>query len=390
MALIDLWATDGYISTPNGQSVYVWGLSRNAASPAQLPAPTLVVGQGDPVTVNLTNHLTEPVSLRFPGQSGVEALAPGSPGWEPARPQYDAGRLVSLVQVAGPGETVGYRFVPNAPGTFVYESGTNPQVQVPMGLAGALIVRPLDFDPVANRTAYGAGTGTAYDREYLLVTGEIDPDMHLAVAEGRSYDVRGHKPRFWTLNGRSAPDTMVPDHAAHLPNQPYGAMIQAEPGEKILLRYAGGGLDSHPLHPHGNHARVVALDGRLLRNGPANLSHKRFTVLLGAGQTCDLVYDWTGLGYDPTHPIPTRIPDLRNLAVGDAGWTLWSGSAYLGRKGDLPMGVTPFNEAGEYHFMLHSHEEPQITNWGEFPGGMMTMIAISPPGALGSTVGTLG
>ncbi|MHB1044074.1 MAG: hypothetical protein ACYC0Q_14730 [Eubacteriales bacterium] len=69
--------------------------------------------------------------------------------------------------------------------------------------------------------------------------------------------------------------------------------------------------------------------------------------------------------------------------------TMWSGSPYLGIKGDLPVGMVSYNVAGEYHFMLHSHEEPQITNWGEFPGGMMTMIAIFPPGALGPHHGTL-
>jgi len=37
---------------------------------------------------------------------------------------------------------VTYSFVATHPGTFVYESGTNPDVQVPMGLFGALIVRP--------------------------------------------------------------------------------------------------------------------------------------------------------------------------------------------------------------------------------------------------------
>lgn len=57
---------------------------------------------------------------------------------------------------------------------------------------------------------------------------------------------------------------------------------------------------------------------------------------------------------------------------------MWSGSPYLGVKGHIPVGVVSFNEIGEYHFMLHAHEEQKITNWGEFPGGLMTMIAIYP------------
>lgn len=134
----------------------------------------------------------------------------------------------------------------------------------------------------------------------------------------------------------------------------------------------------------------MAVDGRLLKNDQTDLSFERFTVLVGAGQTYDHIFQWLGLGFTPVHPIPTTMPNPRNLAVGHLGRTMWSGSPYLGEKGDIPVGTTSFNQAGEYHFMLHSHEEPQITNWGEFPGGMMTMIAIYPEGTLGPDVGVLG
>ncbi len=44
-----------------------------------------------------------------------------------------------------------------------------------MGLLGALIVRPAD----GSRTAYGAGTGTDYDQEYLYLLTEADPGCPL-------------------------------------------------------------------------------------------------------------------------------------------------------------------------------------------------------------------
>jgi FtsP/CotA-like multicopper oxidase with cupredoxin domain len=386
---VELWATDGYISTPDGNSIYIWGFSGSPDSGAQLPGPLLVAGEGETLTVNLTNRLSEPVSARFPGQEGIEVLDPATGLWEPARPQFSGGDLVSLVQAVPPGETRSYRFVAAHPGTYLYESGTEAHKQVPMGLHGALVVRPADYDPVSNRTAYGAGTETAFDREYLLVLLEIDPDLHLAVQRRQPYRIGAYKPRYWTMNGRCSPDTMLMDGVPQLSSQPYGAMIQAEPGETVLLRYVGAGVDNHPLHPHGNHTRLIGLDGRLLQNGAADLSFKRFTVLVGQGQTYDMLYQWTGLGYTPSNPIPTSIPNLRNLKTGGEGITMWSGSAYLGYKSDLPVGIVSFNEVGEYHFMLHSHEEPQITNWSEFPGGLMTMIAIYPPGTLGPDVGVL-
>ncbi len=380
MVNIDLWAKDGYLSTPNGNSIYFWGFAKGENLPAQLPGPHIIVKQGETVTVNLTNTLPEPVSISFPGQA--EVTVNGSP----VEPQYVNGRLLSFVNYATPnGGTVSYTFTASYPGTYIYESGTNPHKQVAMGLYGGLVIRPTDYE--VSKTAYGAGTDTEFDREYLLIVGEIDPDLHQAVEEGKPYLVSKYLPRYWTMNGRCAPDTMFKDGVEYLPHQPYDSMIMAEPGEKVLLRYIGAGIDIHPLHPHGNHTRVIAMDGRLLRNNTFDRSFQRFTVAVKPGQTYDQIFQWTGLGYTPDNPIPTILPNLRNMGIGAAGWTMWSGSPYLGVKGDIPVGVVSFNETGEYYFMLHSHSEYQITNWGEFPGGMMTMISIFP--SLPEDVGVL-
>ncbi|MHB8156678.1 MAG: multicopper oxidase domain-containing protein [Desulfocucumaceae bacterium] len=389
--VINLWARDGYISIPDGNSICIWGFVDDPEKSAQLPGPILVLRQGETVTVRLTNHLSEPVSICFPGQAVVKAIIDGGGRESLVQPQYQDGKLVSLTNFAAPGQSVSYRFVARRPGTYLYESGTNPHKQVHMGLYGAIVVRPKDYmtHHPGYKTAYGAGTGTEFDREYLLIPAEIDPELHQAVELGQPYDIRNYKPRYWTLNGRANPDTDLPHFAGQLPGQPYGAMVMAEPDEKILLRYIGAGIESHPLHPHGNHTRVVALDGRLLRNGEEDLSFKRFTVLVSPAQTVDQIFQWHGLGYTPARHIPTLLPGLRNLAIGHTGMTMWSGSPYLGVKGDLPVGIVSYNEMGEYHFMLHSHEEPQITNWGQFPGGLMTMIAIFPPGTLGQHHGTL-
>jgi len=395
MPTVNLWAVDGYISTPDGKSIYIWGFTDQEGGSAQLPGPMIIVKQQAPpdktiVTVNLTNNLPEEVSILFPGQSEVEVNG------RPVQPQYYNGGLVSFTNHVLPGETITYTFAAASPGTFLYESGTRPHKQVPMGLYGSIIVRPHDYMPhqPEHKTAYGAGTGTEFDREYLLVVSEIDPDLHQAVEQGKPYNIRSYKPRYWTINGRCANDTMLPHNMSHLPNQPYGAMVMMEPDEKVLIRYTGAGVENHPLHPHGNHTRLVGLDGRLLQNRTGNttvdLSYKRFTVLAGAGQTHDQIYTWSGLGFDPaTNPVPTVIPNLRNMAIGHTGMTMWSGSPYLGLKGELPSGMVSFNEVGEYHFMLHSHAEPEITNWGAFPGGMMTMIAVYPEGKLGHHHGTL-
>src|SRR3990172_2990077 len=155
-----LRATDGYISEPDGNSLYMWSyaLDDGPGTVFQYPGATLCVEEGDTVTVHLANDLPEPVSILFLGQEGVEADE-GS-GFELAQPQYDiGGDLTSLTNVAPPGGAVTYRFEASEPGTFVYESGTHSDKQVQMGLVGGLIIRP----NVSDVPGGVAGHAYAYD-----------------------------------------------------------------------------------------------------------------------------------------------------------------------------------------------------------------------------------
>ncbi|MHC4388647.1 MAG: multicopper oxidase domain-containing protein [Planctomycetota bacterium] len=74
----NLTAKDGYISTPDGGSYYMYGYALNDGT-MQYPGPTMDVNQGDTVTVSLTNQLDVPVSIVFPGNPGVTAIG-GSDG----------------------------------------------------------------------------------------------------------------------------------------------------------------------------------------------------------------------------------------------------------------------------------------------------------------------
>src|SRR6516165_2582182 len=110
--VFNLVAQPNYISQPDGQMVYSWGYGCDPAkaptgySPAaiknpfcknmQVPGPTLIVTEGDTVTVKLTNQLPTPAgntSILFPG---FQLIPPtdGVPGL--------------LTQEAAPGGTVTY------------------------------------------------------------------------------------------------------------------------------------------------------------------------------------------------------------------------------------------------------------------------------------------
>lgn len=237
----NLTAKDGYILMPNGSSVYMWGFA-NDSGPMQYIGPTLIVNEGATITVNLNNTLDEPVSIIFPGQLNVTATG---------------GTLGSLTnEVAAGGGTVTYSFKAGHPGTYIYMSGSDIQLQREMGLMGALIVRSK-----TPGQAYDS-PDSAYDREYLFFKTEINEIIHALVETGRKSEVDWSTwwPVFWTLNGRAAPDSMADANVTWLPNQPYNCMPMMHPGEKILFRIIDGGRDTHPLHAHGNFFPMFARD----------------------------------------------------------------------------------------------------------------------------------
>ncbi|MEK7325214.1 MAG: hypothetical protein AAB217_08180, partial [Chloroflexota bacterium] len=88
---VTLTTADGYISIPDGNTVYMWGYAYEGGA-FQHPGPTLCFNEGDVVEITLNNigfaqlpTLTDAVSVVFPGQTGVE-VDTGS-GFVPVQPQ---------------------------------------------------------------------------------------------------------------------------------------------------------------------------------------------------------------------------------------------------------------------------------------------------------------
>ncbi|MCP3880029.1 MAG: multicopper oxidase domain-containing protein, partial [Sulfitobacter sp.] len=71
----DLTATTGAVVTSDGDSFQFWSYSTPSSNNGamQYPGPTLIVNEGDAITVNLTNQLPQPqggnTSIVFPGHS---------------------------------------------------------------------------------------------------------------------------------------------------------------------------------------------------------------------------------------------------------------------------------------------------------------------------------
>jgi len=409
-------AKETHIATGEGNTLLAWGYALNNGT-AQYPGPTLILDQGSTVTVQLTNTLPVPVSIVFPGQVGVTATGGAN--------TQDG----LLTKEALAGGTVSYTLTATNAGTYVYQSGSRPELEIEMGLVGAIIVRPTGFNPSAP-TAYGH-PDTAYDKEYLFLLSEMDPNIHSAIElDGvgvlATHDYFANRaPNYWFLNGRTGPDTLLDANEPLFPSQPYNSAPTMNPGQKLLMRVVGAGQDGHTFHHHGNHARVIARDGRMLASGPAtgpDLSYLVFTVPSVPGKTEDVIFEWTGkdLGWDiygtppdhvhtcsnpncpdttpadgfddtnpavpcwdvarreycPDHgkPIPVSLPGVLSTELGP----YYSGSPFMGVTGFRPPGNAPFNPSGGFGFMFHSHVERELTNFNIFPGGMMTMLIVEP------------
>ena len=327
-----LTAQASYITQPDGQNVYSWGYGCDPAGTVsfapsmpnqncptmQIPGPTLIVTEGDTVSVTLTNGLPAAAgstSILFPGFQ--VSTSGGIPGL--------------LTQEAVAGNAVTYTFTASTPGTHSYYSGTQADLQVEMGLYGVIIVLPKNVPSAcisglaaSNRAAQAANNennftlaaaaydhaDSCYDREYLFQFSEMDPLIHTQAAAQASKGCANtagcmqvatepYHPAYFMVNGRSMPDDMDSNYAAQYPHQPYNGNPHMHPGELVLLRVVGTGRWQHPFHEHGNHVRVLARDGNqiLSKSDPSKLAGPLlFTTTTTPGLAMDGIFYWTGKG----------------------------------------------------------------------------------------------
>ena len=422
-----------YNSQPDGELIYSWGYgctggnisaSTGAAyAPAQFatlgscpavqfPGPTLIVTEGATATfiVTLTNNLPNAAgntSIVFPGLTVTSCTGPKG--------------LLTCEAIPGGTATYTVSIPVGSAGTHAYYSGTQQDLQIEMGLFGAVVVLPSTTysncdsgtgatSVIAHRDDFRLAPNaydhalTCYDREYLFQWSEMDPRIHRqAEAQanakvnctvgnaGCSLDVatEPYHPNYFLINGRSMPDDMDPDYAPNYPNQPYNGNPHMHPGELILLRTIGQGHWQHPFHEHGNHVRILARDGHMLLaqvNGPAtgaNSSASTSPLLAGRmefdtdttpGQSFDGIFYWSGkgLGWDiyahtPANGAgnPTCVPDVNGF------YTNLSGAA-IPAYGPNPsgVGVSMTSGAPNYYEWCQDHNVPLEANpVGQVGGG---------------------
>jgi FtsP/CotA-like multicopper oxidase with cupredoxin domain len=432
----NLTAQDGYLNQPDGEAVYSWGYGCVAGStptfvpkatfafpPAcptmQVPGPTMVVTEGTVVTINLTNNLPTAAgntSILFPGFVLTSSCSATNQGL--------------LACEAAPGQSVTYTFVASTPGTHAYYSGTQGDLQIEMGLYGAIIVLPATpggpsgctnngVSNLYHMNDYGTTNGIAgfpeqdfrlanaafdhpkscYDREYLFQWAEMDSRIHRqaqaevldpiriaacasgATAPGCSLDVQTepYHPAYFLINGRSMPDLMDPNYASEYPHQPYNGNPHIHPGELLLIRTIGQGRWQHPYHEHANHVRILARDGNMILSPTSPQTNLAGTLMFNTdttpGESFDGIFyfsgrglNWDPYGHHPSADVGTS-PDGTGNPANDPLAHLPcypDANGYYTVNSNPPAPVSTLN----YYEWCQDHNKPiEVSPFGDVPGG---------------------
>ncbi|MEQ6918471.1 multicopper oxidase domain-containing protein [Halomonas aquatica] len=304
-----------------GEFVTFWVFApegRGMVSSARTPSPTIRVEQGDRVRITLRNTHYFPHTIHLHGT---------------IHPNEMDGVPVFTQPPVNPGEAFTYEFIATNPGTHFYHCHVQPDVHVPMGLVGMLIIEPNRPDNEFARLIPGAGRITElsqaaqehYQREYSLVYMDIDARLNRIPAAyhdpreieqrmHREYDSTQHRPNIFLLNGRAFPYTLR------------DSLIEVDTDERVKLRVLNAGARTMQLHTHGHHPVLTHLDGYPL-SPEAQVTRDVFTI--GAAQRVDLELR---TGRDDTY------------ASGPGVW------------------------------LMHDHVESTVSNKGISPGGDITAI----------------
>lgn len=360
----------------------MWGFCVNGACPDPTaasgwsPGPTIRATAGTSLTVTLTNSLPVPTSMVVLGQIGggvgapTKMMAPvvhsgqdyttfpgnapqNGPGNPPAfQPPAQSARVQSFGTEVASGATADLTWSNLKPGTYLYETGTLPSLEVPMGLYGVLVV---------TSAANSAYPGVDYDADATLLFSEIDPVQNAAVdaAALAHADINmrfndpactstapcypaavNYAPTYFLINGtyfdRTAPQNSEID------------IDGAKNTGNVLMRLVNAGSRTHVPAFVGLPMALVAEDGNKAPGNPKVQNE----VLLTAGKTFDAVVQPTfnGSTFAPaTYALFDRAGFLSTANKPDGGMQAFMlinkagvpSGAQPGDPGMLPVAVVP-------------------------------------------------
>jgi len=315
---LSLAASDGYMTVPGRETdpVYIFGfvpvdpnlsvdqLEATYKGHTKHTAPHLNFLQNDDIRITLTNlglvqrpDLTDSHTIHWHGFDVPSPLNDGVPE----------------VSIAVPiGKQVTYFYRPHREGTYMYHCHFEDVEHVQMGMTGIVFVRPLQDGASINgftKFAYNDGDGsTGSHRHFAILLNEVWKNFHDGDRDIQESIATDYNPQWFTLNGRCYPQTVLPNDDPSLPanlrigthnanfdttdySQPNSALIQVNPGERVLLRLANLGYQQHAMQLPGIPMHVIGQDASLLRNGTVDTSYWTNTLYIGPGEARDVLFD---------------------------------------------------------------------------------------------------
>ena len=382
MEEIYLRAATTTLTMADGRQVLMWGFAKDSGPLVQdgivtVPGPTIALGpDAQSLTIHLKNTLSEPVSIVIPGQFAVQ----GNPARNPD------GRARSFTHEAPPGGTADYVWPNLQPGTYLYHSGSHPALQVQMGLYGAL----------TRLSGFGvAYPGVTFEREITLLHGEVDADLHDAVAAndygaGKSItSTLRYSPQYFLINGVSYTNGLLP-------------VFVGRPGDRILLRFLNAGIDYRVPTLNGGYFSLLSEDGNLLP-----FPRETYTTMLSPLKTMDALFSVPAEAVPQTFAIYDRRLGLVNATSMGMGGMLThldvstppcptdvTASWIAGYFGPAGLGGYPPNTVGPQD----DPDGDNVSNLNEFISGTnpnndasyLRITALSPPEPLTGTLITFG
>jgi FtsP/CotA-like multicopper oxidase with cupredoxin domain len=368
-----IYATDGYLTLPDGTSTYIRGFAGNnppttpVANPAslvgqaQLPAPLIEAVAGDDCYIHFqeigNSNPNAPMDPHTIHLHGIHTST-----------QND-GFPESSFEVRGQSAT--YYFKAEHPGTFMYHCHVEASEHVQMGMYGALIIRP---STNTMNTVYGGiringQLADRFDKEYIMLLSDVDTRWHRAIEVGAgNFNPVDFRPDYWLLNGRSFPDTLLPAQTtfsgnAGGPPPNYGAYVHVRTGQRFLLRMINMGYQVVPWHVHGWHFLIAGKDSQPTLQAPNGMLQKGYTLTIGSGETYDLIIEADDRSAIYGNKSPTGVTYVP--VPKDGGGT----HTYDG---------TPATFFPQF-FPMHNHDDYKVTNNGIYPGGALTLIQADAP-----------
>jgi len=233
------------ISERPGAPRYALSL-REASHPELAPTkpgligPSIILTRGEPVEIEVVNHLKDPTAIHWHGIE-LESYYDGVPGW--------SGTATETTPPIPPGGSFVVRITPPRAGSFIYHTHWHDPGQLTNGIYGPLIVLPpgQKFDPASDLTFLFSIGDFGTLKEMALING-TPQSKAMQLQAGRKYRFRfinistNNQAMQVSLNGLSGPVEWrnIAKDGADLPSEaarPTKAQLTVSVGETYDVEF---------------------------------------------------------------------------------------------------------------------------------------------------------